>query len=119
MNIGALRALVVGLNFSVHGVPITVTPPPPLNDPITTSGIWLGVDEAGEVQPFGTDLRRREPRRILAIRRSAVTTMSRGCTIEGPELAGGPAKTWTVDGILATHADHWRVAVTLSPTTIP
>jgi hypothetical protein len=108
MDLGPLRALALSLNFSAHGVPATVTRP---NDvALDTTAIWL--PEPPEAQPYGTDFSRREPRRLLALRRDATfAQLPRGTLIVAPEQRGGTARTWQVDGYQRTEADHWRVIV--------
>ena len=92
------------------GVPVTITRPAPDNAPIATTGVWL--EPNTEDQPFGTDVRRAEPRRLLAIPRSALAMVPvRGTTVAAPEIEGGTVKTWRVDGVERSDADHWRLFV--------
>lgn len=95
------------------GLPITVTRPDPYNDPVQTTGIWISTDHMGgglvEPRPYGTDFQRREPRRLLAVTRNdQLPTLPRGSSVVAPEYLGGPAKTWTVDGLEHVEADCWR-----------
>lgn len=113
MSFGSLRSLVLGINQAVHGVAATVTRPAPDNAPIATSVIWL-VEPVGDPQPYGSDFRRGEPRRIAAIAKSDVPELPRGTLIVAPEIAGAANKTWLMDGIERSLADQWRVFVKLS-----
>ena len=79
------------------GVAIIVTRQAPDDGPIATSGIWI--TSLVEEQPVGTDLRRREPRRVLAIPRSAVPTLRRGDRVLAPEWSGDTPQLWRVDGL--------------------
>lgn len=89
------------------GLPITVTRAEP-SDPIDTTGIWL--PPLVEEQPFGTALRRREPRRVMSVPRSDVlATMPLGTVIVAAEEIGQAAKTWRVDALDRTERDAWRV----------
>jgi len=90
------------------GVPITVTRPAPENTPVTTSGIWLS--PLMEDPPVGTDFRRRDPRRVMAIPRDATLThIPRGSVIVAAEQLGAVARTWTVDGLMLVEAEDMRV----------
>ena len=91
------------------GVPATVTRPAPDDDVIETAGIWL--TETAETQPFGTDFRRREPRRLIGLARSVVPTLPRGTLIVAAEFVGGVEKTWRVDEFDRAESDQWRAIV--------
>ena len=111
MTFGPLRSLVLELNQAVHGVAATVTRPAPDNTPIVTTAIWQTTAPLDEDRAYGTDFQRRQPRRILAIPRSAVATMPRGTVIVAPGQPGGADETWHVDGLEPVQADTWRVIV--------
>lgn len=115
MDVDALRARAQAVMFSTLGVPITITRPLADDGPVTTTGIWMALPLA-EAQPVGTDLRRREARKIMAIQRDTVITqIPRGTVILAPELIGGNARTWRVDGYDRVEPDEFRV--NLVPTT--
>lgn len=97
MDLGSVQTLRLDASFSVLGVPATVTRPAPDDTPIATTGIWQSPLE--EDAPFGTDLNRREPRRVLALRRDSVPTLPRGTRVLAPEKPGGANKAWSVDGL--------------------
>jgi len=98
--------------LAAFGVDLTVTPPE--SGPVATQGVW-DASPPVEERPYGTDLARREPRRILALPRTALpSSPPRGSVIEAPEAAGGPMKTWTVDGLDRAEWDCWRVIVKLA-----
>lgn len=111
MDLGSLRALALDLNFSAHGVPVTVTLP--LEGAIATRGIWLVPLTEGV--PGSADFQRREPKRVMALRRDEVSSVPRGTPIIAPELAGGRNRAWKVDEIDRVEADHVRVLVILDP----
>jgi hypothetical protein len=91
------------------GVPITVTRPAPENTPVATTGIWQAAPLLEE-PPYGQDLQRRDPRRVMAIPRDTVLThIPRGSVIVAPEQLGGTARTWHVDGLERMAADEMRV----------
>lgn len=110
MDLGPLRTLALNLQLSAHGVAATVTRPTPDDTPISTRGIWLR--PADDPQPYGTDLRRRDPRRVIALPRADVPTLPRGTLVEAAEITGGAALTWRVDGFdQVAEVDHWRAIV--------
>ena len=110
MDLGPLRTLALALNFNAHGVPATVTRPPPDGAPVVTSGIWLS-RPVEEQLPVGTDFQRREPRRVMVLPRDVLSRVPRGSLITAPEQLGGVVKTWRVDEFDRTEADQWRVVV--------
>ncbi len=113
MDLSALRALVLSTNLDVFGVPATVTRPAPDDTPITTTGVWL--PSLSESQPFGTDLRRFDPRRVLAVPTKHVPDAKKGTVILAPDESGGAVRAWMVDGYDSVEADHLRLIV--KPTT--
>lgn len=113
MDLGPLRTLALELNLAAHGVTATVTRPAPDSTPVTTTGIWHTAP-LEEQRPVGTDFQRRDPRRVLALPRSALATLPRGTTIVAPETIGGDDKTWTVDGLERVEGDTWRAIVKLA-----
>lgn len=109
MDFGSLRALALDLNFSAHGVDAVVTRPAPDDEPVETRGIWI--TPLTEDAPVNAAFARREPRRILALKRSEVPTVPRGTGIQAPEKAGDDPVGWRVDGMDRIEADHQRVIV--------
>lgn len=106
----------VGVLLSAFGVAATVTRPAPDNAPIPTTGIWFkpGGSQQDELQtqPYGTDLRRWDSRRLIALPRSEVATLPNGTTIAAPEDADGAVKTWRVDGLApGTDSEFWQAIV--------
>lgn len=109
MDLGPLRALVLSLNQGAHGVPVTVTRPAPHNTPVAATGIWVVAPE-GAAAPFGVELKRRDPRRIMALSRAEVAEVERGSLVSAPDTPTGAAVSYRVDGLAdSLHADHWRV----------
>ena len=115
MSFGPVRALVLSLNQSVHGVPATVTRPSPDDTPITTTVLWPSAVPNQEDQPYGLDLGRKGPRRVMAISRADVPSLPMGTTIVAPEQPDGANVTWRVDGLERVEADTWRAIVMLAP----
>lgn len=113
MPVGALRALVRSTNQAAHGVPVTITRPAPENVPVTTTGVWL--PPLTEDYPTGSDFQRRDPRKVLAIPRTATLThIPRGSIVLAPELSTDSATAWRVDG-LADHVQADEIRVVLMP----
>jgi hypothetical protein len=109
MGLGALRTLAMGQIFDALSVPVTITPPS--GAAVTTTGVWSKPLE--ETMPYGEDYARRDPRKVLAIRRtSTLDVIPRGSVIVAAETDGGDALTWRVDGLdgLTSH-DLIRVVV--------
>lgn len=91
----AQQALMQRVNLAAHGVAITVTPP--AGAPVNTTGIWHSPQ--AEAQPYGTDLRRRDPRRVMEIPRDAtLDDVPRGSIVLAVDVDGGLVKTWRADG---------------------
>ena len=109
MDFGALRTLVRDLNFTVHGVPITVSRPTLDEVPVATRGIWVLPQTDG--MPGGNDFQRHEPVRVMAISRDAISSVPRGTVILAPERAGTFERQWRVEGVDRIEADHVRVVL--------
>ena len=107
MGFGTLRERVVSRSFALFGVPITVTLPD--SEPIATRGIWL-TPETEEV-PFGASYQRREPKRVMALKKSDVPTVPRGTQIVAPEKDGDEMKRWRVDSFELAEPEHHRVVL--------
>ena len=109
MGLGALRTLALGQIFDTLSLSITVTPP--LGVAVVTTGIWTKPIE--EAMPFGQDMARREPRKVLAIQRTAtLDAVPRGAVIVAPETDDGTELTWRAEGLDGlTSADLMRVIV--------
>jgi hypothetical protein len=104
---GELRALVLELNFSAHGFPVTVTP---VSGPeVETRGIWL-TNTLLDV-PGSAEFHRREIRRVIALSKTDVPMLPRGSLVIAPERAGSEPRQWRVDGVEGSEADHQRVVV--------
>lgn len=108
MDVAALRALVVETNFSVHGVTVTVTTPDAERS-ITTLAIWMTTDT--QHAPMDAPFPRRDPRRVLALKRSEIAEVPIGTEIEAPARGGDPARTWIVQAYVAQFHDHAQVVV--------
>jgi len=101
----------LALALDAFGLPITVTRSVPGASPVATTGAWLAplLDEA---LPAGTDLQRREPRRVMAVSRtSELASLPRNSLVSAPEELGGPAVLWRVDSLYRAEYDHWRVVL--------
>jgi hypothetical protein len=95
--------------LAAFGLPITVTVPH--GTAVSTTGIW--VNPLAEPMPYGADYARREPRKVLAIpRTAALDAVPRGSVIVAAESDGGPVVTWRADGLDGqTLHDEMRVVV--------
>jgi hypothetical protein len=114
MSLRTLRALVFERNLSAFGVPVTVTRPAPDDTAITTTGIW--VTPSTEDVPSGAEFSRRDPRRVLALSRTAVPTCPRGTRIDAPEeQAADTVLEWRVEGLDRQEGEHVRVVVVQMP----
>jgi hypothetical protein len=110
--LGGLRDLVRDLNFGVHGLAVTVTPPNAI--PVETRAIW--VTPITEAFPMGFDVQRRVAPRVLALRRDAVPAVPRGTLITiAPVAPATLQEVWRVDGMERAEGDHWRVLVVPEP----
>lgn len=98
--------------MAIFGVSATVTRPFPDETPVATTAAWVPAPAEG--QPYGTDLRKIDGRRVLALPRdAALPTLPRGSLIAAPEQADGEMLTWRIDEHLApSDIDEWRVWVT-------
>jgi hypothetical protein len=106
VDVAALQALVVNLNFETHGVDVTVTKPT-AERPIETRGIW-STTETLEI-PGGLPGQRREPFRVMALKVSEVGEVPRETEIEAPARGADAARTWVVDGEHSRTHDHVKV----------
>jgi hypothetical protein len=109
MDLAALRNVVLGVNFSTHGVPAQVTRPAPDDTVIATTVIWLTT--GSEQLPNGAGFGRVGPTHQMAIRLDEVPTVPIGTLIQAAPPTGGSALGWKVDGIDAVFADHVRAFV--------
>lgn len=109
MGFGALRALVTSVNFSTFGVAVTIERPTLDAEPIEATGIWL--TPRTEDVPVGTEFQRRERRRVMALRATAVSSVPRGTVINAPETEGGTIRRWRVDGIDSQEPEQVRVVL--------
>lgn len=99
------------LNLAAHGVAITVTPPS--GAPVATTGIWHA--ELVDAQPYGSDLRRKDPRRVMEIPlNGTLTTVPRGSVIVAADKDGAAARHWRVDA-LERNDDPLRTYVIVVP----
>jgi hypothetical protein len=120
VDAAALRALVLDINFGVHGVDATVTRPAPADTtPITTRAIWL-VPNNDNV-PSGAALRHSGAIHMLALRRDEVPTVPIGTVIIAREMGSGSdaAVAWKVESHMGQEADHERVIVARDPDSDP
>jgi hypothetical protein len=107
MDIDGWRALVRDVTFDAFPIPAIVTPPG--ESPITTTAVWL--PSLVEDMPVGRDFNRREPRRVMALRRDEVPDVPRGTVIVAVGEIGGDARNWQIDSIESTEPGHHRVIV--------
>lgn len=112
MALADLVALVTDANTAVYGVAATVTRPYPDDTPIVTSGIW----DTAATESVGSELKRREVRAAIGLRRDEVPTVPRGTLIEAAPLRGGAVQTWRVEGTDRVTDGLTHVVVIAEPT---
>jgi hypothetical protein len=95
------------MDVHVRAFSVAITVTPPLEDTVDTYGIWLS--PLVEEDPIGTELARREPRRVMAITIEDLETIPRGTEIVAPEMENDEEITWLVDGTELKRADEIRV----------
>lgn len=103
MDLAGLRSFVREVQFNVHGVAAVVTVPD--GTPVATRIIWIM-----PVTEPTTDLRR-EPRRMLAVRRDEVPELPKGTTVEVTEHLLEEPTLWSVDGMADVLPDQHRCYV--------
>lgn len=85
----------------------------------TLPGVHFSSGTDHERQPDGSQLTRRDPRRVLSVPRSAsLLNVPRGSTIVAAEFAGGDPQTWVVEGYQHVEADHMRLIVKIAPESV-
>jgi hypothetical protein len=97
----------MGVVMDAFGVPATVTTPG--GAPVETTVAW--VPPLTEEFPPASALQRKEPVKVLALRRDAVDAAPRGTLIAAPEELGGTVVTWRVDSPQQVESDCLRVVV--------
>ena len=95
MDLGPAQRLSRDINFDVHGVVATVTPPG--KAAIATTAVWGG--SIPEDQPYGRDYTTREPQRLLCLRRDQAPKVPLHTIILAPEDTGGTPRKWQVNGV--------------------
>lgn len=113
MDLGPLQRLATDLAYDAHAV-AAVLYLPDGSPPIKAEGNWLQSIE--DEPPTGREYNTREPRRIMALKRSAVPTqLPRGTIIDAPELIDGTPRRWQVDSF--EFVEPHDIRVTLVPKT--
>lgn len=110
MDLAGLRSLVREVNFATHGVPAVVTPPGA--DAVETRIIWA--ERTTLEIPVGGESLRREPRRVMAIRRDDIDQVPRGTIVAVTEHLRTDPMFWKVDSTDRIEPDHIRVVVVAS-----
>jgi hypothetical protein len=114
MDLSPLRALTRNLNFTAHGLDVTVGDTP-------TRGIWITPET--DDHPGSIELHRRERTFILAI---PMFRIAKGTIILAPASPAwanlldpppspGEVLRWELDGTHSIEADHTRVRLVLAP----
>lgn len=93
--------------LDAFGVDAVVTPPG--GPAVETRAIWLPPDTAQV--PSGGDLRRVEPKRVLALPLVGLPEVPRGAVVTLPEFDGAESSDWKVDAAARVDFDHYRVVV--------
>ena len=89
------------------GVDAVVTPPG--GSPVQTRIIWL--PPITVEHPIGTELRRAEPKRVLALPLDGLGEVPRGTIVTAPEYEGAEASDWKIDEAERVDFDHYRATV--------
>jgi hypothetical protein len=97
--------------FDAFAVAAVVTPPG--GDAVATSGIW--VTSTTEDWPTGAELKRRELRRVFALRRDEADSVPLKTLIEAPDYGSTVVRRWRVDGFERVDPDILRVVVVPAP----
>lgn len=97
--------------FATFGVPATVTPPN--ETAIETTVVWPPPSTLE--MPAPGEFSRREPQRVMALRRDEVPRLPRGTIVLAPETLGAEVQRWRVDGIDQVEVDLVRVIVVSDP----
>ena len=111
MGTAGLRGFVRDTNYTVHGVPAVLTIPD--GAPVSCTVIWLS--PATEMQPTGTDIRRADARRAIAVRTSEVPALPRSSRITVSEAPGEAAADFVVDSIDKVEHGEYRATVVTRP----
>lgn len=91
--------------LAAFGLAAVVTLPD--GEPVATRAMWLPSDTVN--RPAGSDYRRAEVRRVLALPSDDVPQVPRGTVVSVPE--GGGSADWSVDEAERIDFDHHRVVV--------
>lgn len=78
-------------------------------NPVTTRGIWITPE--ADADPAGSDLQRRELKRVMAFTRTDIPVIPIGTKVVAPEFEGQPSKTWNVDALDLADDEHKRVVL--------
>jgi hypothetical protein len=95
----------IGIALDAFGVDATVTPPGA--DAVETRAIWL----PSTTVETGEELRRAEPRRVLALPLEGLPEVPRGTVVTVPEFEGADPSDWKVDAAERIDFDHYRAVV--------
>lgn len=106
MDLGPILDIAGEIAFDNAPLSVNIVVVPLQGLPVTTRGIWDRSIE--EDTPVGRDFNRREPRRVMAIRRTDCPEVPRGTVITAPERDGSELRNWQIDGVESTEPDHIR-----------
>jgi hypothetical protein len=90
--------------FSVDAV---VTPPG--GAAVGTRAIWLPPQTVDH--PVGSEMRRAEMRRVLALPLEGLPQVPRGTVVSAPEQEGAAAANWRIEEAERVDFDHYRAVV--------
>ena len=93
--------------LAAFGLAAVVTLPD--GGPVATRAMWLPTDTVN--RPAGSDYRRAEVWRVLALPSDDVPQVPRGTVVSVPESEGGESADWSVDEAERIDFDHHRVVV--------
>ena len=82
---------------------------PPGGPAVEARAIWL--PSTTVEYPTGSEYRRAEMRRVIALTLDGVSLIPRDTIVTAPEYSGAVAVDWKVDESERVDFDHWRVVV--------
>ena len=82
---------------------------PPSGPAVQTRAIWL--PPVTVEYPSGSEFRRAESRRVLALPLEGLPQVPRGTVVTVPESEGAPTADWKIDEAERVDFDHYRAVV--------
>ena len=93
--------------MAAFGLPATVTVEG--EAPVETTAFWL--PDVNQDVPADAQFQRREPVKVLVLRKNEVPRVPIGTVVAMAEILGAAVEAWTVDGFERGYPDEHRVIV--------